>query len=77
MTTDITTVRTGCYRHYKGNLYEVIATARHSETEELMVVYRCLYGDYSLWVRPLGMFIGQVDVDGQKLPRFEFCHKGV
>ena len=43
----------GRYRHYKGNFYEVIGTARHSETEEVMVVYRCLYGDGSLWVRPL------------------------
>jgi len=60
----------GRYRHYKGKLYEVIDVARHSETEELLVVYRCLYGDYSLWVRPLQMFLGVVDVDGVKIPRF-------
>jgi hypothetical protein len=50
----------------------VIETARHSETEELMVVYRCLYGDRSLWVRPLGMFIENVVVDGKSVPRFEW-----
>jgi hypothetical protein len=63
----------GRYRHYKGNFYEVIDVARHSETEELLVVYRCLYGDYSLWVRPLAMFMETVSVDGQDLPRFARC----
>ena len=63
----------GRYRHYKGKLYEVIDVARHSETEELLVVYRCLYGDYSLWVRPLEMFLAMVDVDGAKTPRFARC----
>ena len=61
----------GRYRHYKGNHYEVIGIARHSETEEQLVVYRKLYDDYSLWVRPLGMFMEDVLVDGQKMPRFE------
>lgn len=63
----------GRYRHYKGKLYEVIDVARHSETEEYLVVYRCLYGDYSLWVRPLQMFLEMVDVDGVKTPRFSRC----
>ncbi len=62
----------GRYRHYKGNFYEVIGTARHSETEEVMVVYRCLYGDGSLWVRPLAMFREMVEVDGRLVPRFQF-----
>jgi hypothetical protein len=62
----------GRYRHYKGNEYEVIAIARHSETEEKMVVYRQLYGDHSLWVRPLAMFVEEVPVDGRKVPRFEW-----
>lgn len=63
----------GRYRHYKGKLYEVIDVARHSETEEQLVVYRCLYGDYSLWVRPLQMFLEMVDADGEKVPRFARC----
>ena len=61
----------GIYRHYKGNLYQVLHTAQHSETEELLVVYRCLYGEYSVWVRPLVMFSETVTVDGKQLPRFE------
>ena len=60
----------GRYRHYKGNDYEVIGSARHSETEEEMVVYRKLYGDGSLWVRPLAMFLDDVTVDGKQIPRF-------
>ena len=63
----------GRYRHYKGKLYEVTDVARHSETEELLVVSRCLYGNYSLWVRPLEMFLEMVNVDGKKLPRFAWC----
>jgi len=63
----------GRYRHHKGQFYEVIDVARHSETEELLVVYRCLYGDFSLWVRPLEMFLEMVDVDGAKVPRFARC----
>ena len=61
----------GIYRHYKGNLYQVLHTAQHSETEELLVVYRCLYGEYGVWVRPLMMFSETVTVDGKQLPRFE------
>lgn len=64
------TVKTGLYRHYKGRDYEVIGTARHSETEELLVVYRCLYGDHGLWVRPLTMFRETVEVAGEQVPRF-------
>jgi hypothetical protein len=63
-------LKPGHYRHYKGKLYEVIGVARHSETEELMVVYRCLYGAYPLWMRPLAMFTGMVDVGGEKISRF-------
>ena len=65
------TVSQGIYRHYKGNLYQVLHTAQHSETEESVVVYRCLYGDYDVWVRPLTMFSETVLVDGKELPRFE------
>lgn len=60
----------GKYRHYKGNDYEVLGVARHSETEEPLVVYRQLYGEGGLWVRPLAMFREQVVVDGQSVPRF-------
>ena len=61
----------GHYRHYKGGEYKVIGVARHSESLEPMVVYRPLYNDTGLWVRPYAMFIGQVEVDGVSLPRFE------
>ncbi|WP_084649212.1 DUF1653 domain-containing protein [Saccharospirillum impatiens] len=61
----------GIYRHYKGNRYRVIGVSRHSETDEHLVVYQCLYGDHSLWVRPLAMFLETVTIDGEELPRFE------
>jgi hypothetical protein len=63
-------VRPGRYRHYKGNEYEVIGMARHSETHEMMVVYRPLYGDGALWVRPASMFAESIEVDGQTMSRF-------
>ena len=63
-------IPTGKYRHYKGNDYEVIGVATHSETREEMVVYRPLYGERALWVRPLAMFIETVTVDGEQIPRF-------
>ena len=65
-------VSKGIYKHYTGNLYEVVDVAKHSETEEEHVVYRTLYGDYSLWVRPLAMFIETVELDGQPVARFEY-----
>ena len=61
----------GRYRHYKGQFYEVIGVARHSETEEELVVYRTLYGDFGLWVRPAAMFVEEVEVDGRRVKRFE------
>lgn len=61
----------GKYRHYKGNYYQVIDVATHSETEEQLVVYRCLYGNYNLWVRPLAMFTETVLVNGVSTPRFK------
>jgi hypothetical protein len=62
----------GRYRHYRGNEYTVLGVARHSETEELLVVYRQEYGDHGFWVRPLGMFLEQVNVQGGFRPRFEY-----
>lgn len=60
----------GRYRHYKGNDYEVIAVARHSESLEPQVVYRALYGEGGLWVRPYAMFVERVSVEGREVPRF-------
>ena len=60
----------GLYRHYKGQRYRVLGTARHSETEELLVVYQALYGERGLWVRPAAMFGESVLVDGRPQPRF-------
>ena len=61
----------GHYRHFKGNMYEVIAVARHSETLEPMVVYRALYGDGDVWVRPLAEFTDTVTREGKTYRRFE------
>lgn len=71
--TDSATLRPGVYRHYKGKDYEVVGTATHSESGEILVVYRCLYGDYDLWVRPLVMFQETVEVNGEIIPRFAYC----
>jgi len=60
----------GRYRHYKGKDYQVMGCARHSETEEEYVVYRALYGESGLWVRPTSMFQEIVRVEGKELPRF-------
>jgi hypothetical protein len=65
-------MKTGIYEHYKGNRYEVIDTLRHSETEELMVLYRALYADEGLWARPYTMFFEDVEVNGKIIPRFEY-----
>jgi hypothetical protein len=62
----------GRYRHYKGKEYTVIGIARHSETEEEMVVYRQEYGDHGLWVRPKALFAETVVVNGRSVPRFQY-----
>lgn len=69
----LATTPPGQYRHYKGGLYEVIGTARHSETLEPMTLYRALYGERALWVRPAAMFEERVCIDGVLRPRFEKC----
>ncbi len=63
-------IEPGRYRHYKGGEYEVIGTARHSETEEELVVYRALYGEHGLWVRPRAMWDENVRTDAYDGPRF-------
>ena len=63
-------VEPGLYQHYKGPQYSVFNVARHSETEEEVVFYQALYGDYGFWVRPLSMFLETVEVDGEQVPRF-------
>ncbi len=65
-------LKKGIYRHYKGPQYKVVGVAKHSETEEDQVVYKPLYGEHSLWVRPLAMFTETVEVDGKQVPRFEY-----
>lgn len=62
----------GYYQHYKGAYYQVIDCARHSETEQWLVIYRALYGDFGLWARPLDMFSENVEIAGELLPRFQF-----
>ncbi len=65
-------LKAGIYQHYKGNQYEVIDIVRHSETEEELVLYRALYGEKGLWVRPLQMFTESVNIDALCMPRFEY-----
>ncbi len=67
----------GIYQHYKGNFYEVLDVARHTETLENLVVYRALYGERELWVRPLEMFLEQIQVDAKTVPRFRYISEVV
>lgn len=68
-------VKPGTYEHFKGKRYGVIGVAHHSETKEELVVYKALYGDHQLWVRPMAMFLGEVERDGKKMPRFRYLGK--
>ena len=70
-------IQKGKYRHYKGKEYEVIGMAHHSETLELLVIYKALYdsdefGPNAIWVRPLSMFVEEVEVDNKKMPRLKY-----
>lgn len=65
-------IKTGKYRHFKGNEYEVLFIGKHSETLEEMVVYRALYGDGEVWIRPVGMWNEEVTVEGKTIPRFTY-----
>ncbi|MBV1883225.1 MAG: DUF1653 domain-containing protein [Pseudomonadales bacterium] len=67
----MTKLETGKYKHYKGNVYDVLGVSTHSETLEKLVVYRPLYGEEALWVRPLQMFIESIEVGGVSIPRFK------
>ncbi len=68
-------IKLGKYRHFKGNEYEVVGIAKHSETLEPMVVYKALYGDGGLWVRPLSMWNEEITRDGKTLKRFEYIEE--
>lgn len=74
METSSNSIKTGIYRHYKGNLYRVIGIATHSETLESMVVYEPL-GKAGLWVRPMAMFIEKIEISGKMVPRFDFVEE--
>ena len=65
-------IKLGKYRHFKGNEYEVLGVAHHSETLEDFVVYRALYGEGELWIRPLSMFFTKVERDGKAFDRFTY-----
>ena len=65
-------IKKGIYRHFKGNMYEVVEMALHSETVEEMVIYKALYGEGKTWVRPLSMWDEEVEFEGKKVKRFTF-----
>jgi len=65
-------MKKGIYRHYKGNLYELLGSAKHSETLEECFIYKALYGDGEIWVRPARMWDEEVDSNGKKVKRFEY-----
>jgi hypothetical protein len=62
----------GVYQHYKGNLYQIIGFARHTETQEELVVYQALYGNYELWVRPIAMFLENLIYEDKEVLRFKY-----
>ncbi len=65
-------VKLGLYEHFKGNKYMLHGVVWHSETEEEMALYQHLYGDFSFWVRPLNMFLEEVEYQGKRMPRFKY-----
>ena len=68
-------IKLGKYEHYKGKQYEAIGIAKHSESLEELVVYKALYGNHDLWVRPSKMFLEEVEVDGKFIPRFKYINQ--
>ena len=71
-TIDKSNIKLGRYRHFKGNEYEVLYIARHTETMEQMVVYKALYGDFGVWVRPASMWDEEIERDGKIIKRFTY-----
>lgn len=65
-------MKVGIYRHYKGNLYKVLCIAKHSETEDELVVYQALYGKYEHWVRPIMMFNEEIEIEGKSVKKFTY-----
>ncbi len=65
----------GLYRHYKGQMYQLLAIATHSESQEKLAIYQCLYGDFQVWVRPLEMFIETISLEDEIRPRFQFIQR--
>ncbi len=66
-------IQPGLYQHFKGNYYRVLHVAKHSETEQELVIYQALYGERGLWARPLSMFAEEIERDGKQLQRFAYC----
>ena len=75
LSSEAKSLKLGLYEHYKKNKYQVLGVAIHSETLEELVVYRALYGEGLIWVRPLKMFLETVEVDGETKPRFRYLGK--
>ena len=67
----------GLYQHFKGNYYKVITLAKHSETEQELVIYQAMYGDKEFWARPLDMFLQIVEHNGERVQRFRYCENEV
>lgn len=70
-------LKLGIYQHYKGEHYNIIGVASHSETGESLVIYQALYGSYGLWARPVSMFTSSINLDNKEIKRFKFISSGV
>ena len=65
-------LKSGTYQHYKGPCYKVLHVAKHSETNEQLVIYQALYGEFGIWARPLNMFLEKIEKEGKRIPRFSY-----
>jgi hypothetical protein len=70
-------MKTGLYKHYKGQYYQVVGVARHEVTHKPLVIYQAHYGDFALWARDLEVFESMVEIDGTTIPRFEFIRENL